>query len=154
MFDEGTNNLKFEGFKKYFYDRIIDSDKIDSVRENLRNMFYRNDLIPGNVPIENKNLDKNKFLRYSLANDEDFFVRLYNFYDENNMENNIKIYNFIIQLCTNEKIRELIENCDKNYLNEILTYDKKKSIQINYNMRIIGDLIEQYNKNDSDKNKY
>ena len=153
-FDEGTNNLKFEGFKKYFYDRIIDSDKIDSVRENLRNMFYRNDLIPGNVPIENKNLDKNKFLRYSLANDEDFFVRLYNFYDENNMENNIKIYNFIIQLCTNEKIRELIENCDKNYLNEILTYDKKKIIQINYNMRIIGDLIEQYNKNDSDKNKY
>ena len=148
-FEEGTNELKWEGFKKYFYDRIIDPDKIDSVRENLKNMYVRNDLVPGNVPIVERDLDKNKFLRYSLGNDENFFLRLYNFYDENDMENNIKVYNFINTLCTNEKIKENIEKCEKDYLKEILTYDKTKIILINYNMRIIGDFIEQFGKVDS-----
>jgi len=148
-FEEGTNDLKWEGFRRYFYDRIIDSDKIDSVRDNLKNMYVRNDLIPGDVPIVERDLDKNKFLRYSLANDENFFLRLYNYYDESDMENNIKVYNFINTLCTNEIIKKNIEQCEKDYLNKILCYDKTKIIKINYNMRIIGDFIEQFGQNDS-----
>ena len=115
-------------------------DKPVIVWENLVIMGYRDNLTKKDTPADVEVSNKECYSRFALGNDEEFinflFERFNNVHDHSAKND---IYEFVMNLCTNEKMYSHI----LNELNaDTVLFDNKNELVDLYKMHIVQSIIE------------
>ena len=116
-------------------------DKPTIVWENLVIMGYRENLMKTVTPAVVDVSSKESYSRYCLGNDDEFINYLFELFNKNANECAVKndIYEFVMNLCTNDKMYLQI----LNELNEdTIVVDNKNELVDLYKMHIVESIIE------------
>ena len=152
-----TNNDGFierEDFVQFYVESTITKPKL--VYENLHAMNYRNDLKTFKEPFYLNCSDEHKMYRYLLGNNDDFIESLFNqvlMLNDNEDDNN-KIFDFILNLSTNNKIKNNVDNI--NFDEDVVDFNKifetKNLYKFTYQIIFIIYFIENYSNNNNENN--
>ena len=133
-----------------FYEKALENNKIQAVKDNLKEMGITEDLRKTNEPLTIDFVEKEKLPRYKLGNDLsflEFFIEKY-YKDENS---NSSLSEFLLYLTTNENIyNDVLDNLfnnneekqNKNSFVYKALNDNNRYIEQNYIFIIIESILE------------
>ena len=135
-----------------FYKDSLNSNREQTVWENLTSMGIREDLHKKDEPELIPYIENSKLPRYRLGNDKVFIETLYNIYNkfENKKE---EVLEFLFFLSTNQEIYDKILNKlnkKEEQIFENVFKDKNKVLEQLYTLTIIESILQDINVNNID----
>ena len=149
-YKENDGLIDINGFLKFYYNSSLKNEK--TVRNNLRNFDYRNDLMKINSQID-KNCDlfynennKREFMpKFFISNDLNYFNKILELLENENEEIQTNANKLIEEIETNENIfNYIMKNNIENILNE---NNLNKKI---YSFEIILGILEKKSTNENE----
>ena len=142
--------IDINSFLKFYYNSSLKNES--TVRNNLRNFDYRNDLmkinssIDENCPLFYKENDKREFMpKFFISNNSDYFNKILELLQNENEEIQSNANKLIEEIETNENIfNYIMKNNIENILNE-----KNLNKKI-YSFEIIVGILEKKNTNEKE----